>query len=88
MHCIIFLSASGVILCYKDFKAPVFEAVEEWNLWKSFHGKSYTSKYEELEKHIVWQSNKAYVELHNINAKRGFYSYDLKLNHLADLVRD
>lgn len=65
---------------------PVYEALEEWKLWKSRHDRSYSSRLEELERHIVWLSNKAYVEQHNINAKRGVFSYQVRLNHLADLV--
>ena len=83
---IIYLSGIvGVVLCYEDMP-PVFEFVEEWNLWKTAHQKQYNSRYEELEKHLVWLSNKAYVEQHNINAKKGFYSYEVKLNHFADMV--
>lgn len=67
-------------------KAPVFQHVEEWHMWKSNHGKSYNSHMEELEKHTVWLSNKVFIEQHNINAERGFYSYKMKLNHLADMV--
>lgn len=80
------LSICGLGLGLESLKGAVFEAVEEWHLWKATHGKSYTSNLEELEKHIVWRSNKAYIEQHNINAKRGIYSYEVKLNHLADLV--
>lgn len=70
----------------QPLKAPVLEAEEEWNLWKSAHEKSYTTTLEELEKHIVWRSNKAYVDQHNLNAEQGVYSYQVKLNHFADLV--
>lgn len=87
----------GIISClsicvlgqpYESLKGAVlFEAVEEWHLWKAAHDKSYDSTLEELDKHIVWRSNKAYVDQHNINAKTGFFSYEVQLNHLADLVR-
>ena len=64
----------------------VYQFVEEWHLWKNAHGKNYDSYHEELEKHMVWLANRAYVEHHNINARTGFYSYEVKLNHFADLV--
>lgn len=65
----------------------MYESPHEWELWKSIHSKSYGSKLEELEKHIIWHSNKAYVDQHNINAELGVYSYHVKLNHLGDMVR-
>ncbi len=88
LHTIILLSILGLSLSYEDQKkeGPTFEFVEEWSLWKAVHSKNYASNLEELEKHLVWLSNKVYVENHNINAKKGFYSYEVKLNHLADLV--
>ena len=73
-------------LSFSAGEAPVFQHVEEWHSWKNTHDKSYTSQVEELEKHLVWLSNKALVEQHNVNAELGFYSYKLKLNHFADMV--
>ena len=81
-----YLSLCGLALPHDKLKDIVFEAADEWHLWKSTHDKSYSSMLEELEKHIVWRSNKAYIDQHNINAKSGIYSYEVKLNHLADLV--
>ena len=40
---------------------PRYELKEEWNLWKSKHGKSYESEHMELERHLVWLSNKEYI---------------------------
>lgn len=80
------LGALNSVLCSEYHGEPVYESVEEWKLWKSVHSKTYGSSLEELEKHIVWLSNKAYVDQHNINANK--YSYKVKLNHFADLVRD
>ena len=57
---------------------------EEWDLWKTEHGKSYQSQREELERHLVWLSNREYINAHNANSHvKGF---SLKLNHFADLV--
>lgn len=68
-------------------RTSMFEHMEEWNLWKTIHNKNYNSHLEELEKHIIWSANKAYIDQHNINAKKNLFSYELKLNHLADLVQ-
>jgi len=37
----------------------------------STHNKHYSSQMEELEKHLVWLSNKAFVEQHNVNDELG-----------------
>lgn len=65
-------------------KQEKFEFVEEWNAWKGYHGKSYQSDKEEIEKHIVWLSNKEYVDQHNANAH--IFGFKLDLNHLGDMV--
>lgn len=83
---IAFLSVVSLALSLMEGEAPVLQFIEEWHLWKNSHGKIYDSHLEELEKHIVWLSNRAYVEHHNLNARKGFYSYQVKLNHFADLV--
>jgi len=63
---------------------PKFEMVEEWTSWKDYHGKSYESEREELEKHIVWLSNKEYVDQHNANSH--IFGFTLALNHMGDMV--
>ena len=61
-----------------------FESLEEWNAWKGYHGKTYQSEMEEIEKHIVWLSNKEYVDQHNANAH--IFGFNLDMNHLGDMV--
>lgn len=63
---------------------PKFQFVEEWNLWKGQHEKSYDSQLEELEKHMVWLSNKKYIEQHNANSH--IFGFTLAMNHFGDLV--
>ena len=64
--------------------APRFQLSEEWQLWKTEHGKSYESQREELERHVIWQSNRKYIEAHNQNAH--IMGFTLKMNHLGDMV--
>ena len=64
--------------------APRFELSEEWQLWKTEHGKGYQSQQEELERHVIWQSNKKYIEAHNQNAH--ILGFTLKMNHFGDMV--
>lgn len=64
---------------------PQFEYVQEWNLWKAQHQKSYESDLHELDRHLVWLSNKKYIELHNANFH--IFGYTLAMNHFGDMVK-
>ena len=64
--------------------AAKFEFLEEWEMWKEQHGKGYQSEREELERHLVWLSNKKYIDQHNVNAD--FFGFTLAMNHFGDLV--
>jgi hypothetical protein len=66
-------------------KMPQYEAVEEWNMWKGQHEKTYASELEDLNRHLVWLSNRKYIELHNANSH--VFGYQLAMNHFADMVR-
>ena len=79
MNLLVFLSLIGLAA-----SAAHYEFLEEWNLWKGQHGKSYGCQQEELEKHIVWLSNKKYIEQHNANAH--IFGYTLAMNQFGDLV--
>ena len=61
-----------------------FQFIEEWQMWKAQHGKSYGSQREELERHLVWLSNREYINGHNNNAH--IFGFTLAMNHLGDIV--
>ena len=61
-----------------------FQHPEEWQLWKSQHGKSYQSQGEELERHLIWLANREYISGHNYNAH--IFGFILAMNHLGDIV--
>ena len=61
-----------------------FSSVEEWQMWKGQHGKSYGSVRKELERHIVWLANRAYINAHNQNSH--VFGFTLALNHFGDVV--
>ena len=67
------------------------ELKEEWELWKSRHGKSYASDLVELEKQRIWIRNRDFILQHNANANANANTstsdYTLALNQFADLVR-
>lgn len=77
----VFLSVWSVAFC---LNMPQYEYVEEWSLWKGQHQKSYASELEELDRHLVWLSNKKFIELHNANSH--IFGYNLAMNHFGDLV--
>ena len=67
----------AVVSCEVQYQHP-----EEWQLWKTEHGKSYESQREELERHLVWLSNREYINAHNKNSMA--MEFSLKLNFFAD----
>nr|AND80742.1 silicatein alpha [Mycale phyllophila] len=77
----VFLALMGLALA---FSSPQYKFVEEWKLWKGQHQKSYEGTLEELTRHIVWLSNKQYIEAHNQNAH--IFGYTLAMNNFADLT--
>ena len=79
MRLLVFLSVVALATA-----AAKFEFLEEWEMWKEQHGKGYQSEREELERHLVWLSNKKYIDQHNVNAD--FFGFTLAMNHFGDLV--
>lgn len=64
---------------------PRFRHEQEWGKWKLTNDRNYTSELEELERHLIWLSNKVYIDHHNANAH--IFGFTLAMNHLGDLVR-
>ena len=48
------------------------------------HGKQYLSAEEELQRQVIWESNKKYVDNHNEHAD--VFGFTLEMNEFADLV--
>lgn len=82
MKLVLVLALIG-LACAKG--VPKFAFVEEWELWKSTHSKQYVSERHELEKHMVWLSNREYILGHNANSH--IFGFTLKMNHFGDMVR-
>ena len=57
---------------------------KEWHLWKAKHDKMYESTKHELSKHLVWLSNKKYIDEHNKHAN--VLGYGLAMNQFGDMV--
>ena len=69
----------------KSISSISYQFPEQWQAWKVDHLKNYTSQLEELDRHLVWLSNKKYIESHN--AYSHIFGYTLELNQFADMVR-
>lgn len=80
---VLLVVASLAVLCEAVLEIQ-YEFVEEWRLWKAQQGKAYLTQPEELERHLVWLSNRKYIELHNKNAD--IFGYKLAMNTFGDLV--
>ena len=61
-----------------------FEYTEEWEVWKTKHGKIYKDDSEELHRRTIWASNKVFVEEHNKNSDK--HGFTVEMNKFADLV--
>ena len=74
------VSASDSLLKYK----ARFKYYEEWNGWKRSYRKSYDSVHNELEHHLIWLSNRKFIEQHNANEH--IFGFTLAMNHWGDMV--
>ena len=72
-------SMLAIVLCEAQYHHQ-----EEWHLWKAEHGKSYESERKELERHLVWLSNREYINAHNANSD--VFGFTLAMNHFGDIV--
>ncbi|CAI8023152.1 Silicatein [Geodia barretti] len=80
-----FTLALLAVLAVKTAAAAVqFSHAEEWQMWKTQHGKSYGSVREELERHLVWLANREYINAHNQNSH--IFGFTLAINHLGDIT--
>ncbi|XP_070252276.1 cathepsin S [Myotis yumanensis] len=59
-----------------------------WDLWKKTYGKQYTEENEEVTRRFIWEKNLKFVMLHNLEHSMGMHSYDLGMNHLADMTSE
>ncbi len=67
-----------------DRRLRGLEDAGAWKLWKHEHAKLYPSSAEELERYVVWRSNKAYIESHNEYSQE--FGYSVRMNKFGDLV--
>lgn len=78
VYCLIELV--GITICLQ----LGFKLDSEWMQWKNEHLREYESDTHELERYVIWKSNKAYVDVHN--ELKDEFGYFLALNQFGDLV--
>ncbi|NXA43107.1 CATS protein, partial [Eudromia elegans] len=59
-----------------------------WQLWRKVHGKEYRDEQEAGRRRVTWERNLRLVTLHNLERSLGLRSYELAMNHLADMSRE
>lgn len=82
-------SAWVLVLCallwsVSPARSAPLERYEEWNSWKTTHGRLYGTGQEESRRHSIWLENMLYIEEHNSNAEK--HGFTLKMNAFGDLV--
>uniref|UniRef100_A0A6I8SYB5 Cathepsin propeptide inhibitor domain-containing protein n=1 Tax=Xenopus tropicalis TaxID=8364 RepID=A0A6I8SYB5_XENTR len=68
-------------------KARINPALDNhWLLWKNTHNKDYEDEVlEDLQRRITWEKNLNLVNMHNLEYSMGMHTYELGMNHLADM---
>ncbi|CAH2273499.1 cathepsin S-like [Pelobates cultripes] len=59
---------------------------QEWNVWKSKHGKEYVTEKREMFRRKAWEATWDMVQKHNQRAEQGLETYTLAMNQFADLT--
>lgn len=59
---------------------------EEWESFKNYHKKFYSSNVEEIKRFNIWKSNLDFINQHNRQADNGAHSFWLKMNQFGDLT--
>lgn len=59
-----------------------------WELWKKAYEKQYNNEIEQRWRRLIWEKNLRFVTLHNLEASMGLHSYELGMNHLADMTSE
>ncbi|XP_040187938.1 cathepsin S-like [Rana temporaria] len=61
---------------------------DHWKLWVLNHQKVYMNVMEEMRRRMIWEDNLKFVTIHNLEYSLGLHTYEVGMNHLADMTSE
>lgn len=59
-----------------------------WKLWVLQNQKVYMNAMEEMERRNIWEDSVKFVTIHNLEYSLGLHTYEVGMNHLADMTSE
>lgn len=59
---------------------------QDWDDWKTTHGKTYSTTKEEIKRRVVWENNLQTIQHHNLQASLGKHTFTLGMNKYGDMT--
>ncbi|XP_073465114.1 cathepsin S-like [Aquarana catesbeiana] len=59
---------------------------DHWKLWTRKHKKVYMNAMEEMRRRMIWEETLKFVTIHNLEYSLGLHTYEVEMNHLADMT--
>ncbi|OQV16548.1 Cathepsin L1 [Hypsibius exemplaris] len=78
--------AAAAATRFDDIDAISEEFDQDWDDWKTAHGKSYPTKKEEIKRRVIWENNLATIQHHNLQASLGKHSFTIGMNKFGDML--
>lgn len=82
--CILLVGSSFAFTLQRD-SLYQFHGNNEWQVWKSTHGKAYVDPAEEHVRYTIWQDNMQRISEHN--SMFSMNSVELGMNHFGDMTQ-
>ncbi|XP_040188010.1 cathepsin S-like [Rana temporaria] len=61
---------------------------KHWKLWVLQNQKGYMNAIEDLERRMIWEDTLKFVTIHNLEYSLGLHTYEVGMNHLADMTSE
>lgn len=73
---------------YHNTQAPTVNTESLFESWMDLHGKHYDTKAERVYRYGVWMKNFEFVQAHNAEYLLGDQTFEVEMNHFADLTSE